>query len=591
MRRLALARNWDNEANSKATALLLGERDPVFFVNEFVWTFDPREPVPFIPFDLYEDQEKALLWLRDLIDRGKDGVFEKSRDMGATWLTAAFAVWAWLFRPGATIGFGSRKLELVDKIGDPKCIFDKIRFIIRNLTPWLLKAKAPGYDPTKHDNFCKIINPANRATITGEGGDEIGRGGRTTIYFVDEAAFLPRPLLVDQALSANSRCKVYVSTPRGANNPFAVKRLSGKFPVFTLHWRSDPRKTAWCVVPLDWEGYIVGEGEFAGELEIGENILDYGLGPAPEPPEGYKVIYPWYEELKLKEDPVTVAQEYDIDYSASLEGVIVPAKWLRACVGLVLPKGLPVAGFDVAAGGSANNAYVLRRGPVIDRIDVWKEPGDPQTAAYDAAVRVLAKAEADGAAKVLFDVIGVGSGAAPAFKLARRKLSFSWTGVNVGESPTETVWPDRMKSKEKFANLKAELWWRLRVRAERTYQYVVLGIGHPPEDLLSLPPGTNTELLIAQASGVRFFETETGKIIVESKKQLADRGVASPDVAEALVLSFAPQSLTSRATRAGNSRPVSLEASAGDVKAVGLTKLPGHTLIDQKRRRGGGRSA
>ena len=187
-------------------ALLLAERDPVFFMNEFCWTYDPREPTPFIPFDLFPDQEKAVEFLKDLMERGKDGILEKSRDMGATWLTAAFAVWVWLFKPGAAIGFGSRKLELVDKIGDPKCIFEKIRTIINNLPAWLLQVKAAGYDPKQHDNFCKIVNPGNRATITGEGGDEIGRGGRTTLYFVDEAAFLPRPLMVDQALSANSRC-------------------------------------------------------------------------------------------------------------------------------------------------------------------------------------------------------------------------------------------------------------------------------------------------------------------------------------------------------------------------------------------------
>lgn len=581
MRRLELARNWDSDPKAKATALIIGERDPSFFVNEFVWTYDPREPVPFIPFDLYEDQEKALAFLLDLMTRGKDGVLEKSRDMGATWLTAAFAVWVWLFRPGAAVGFGSRKLELVDKLGDPKCIFDKIRFIIRNLPTWLLKERAPGFDPRQHDNFCKIINPANGATITGEGGDEIGRGGRTTVYFVDEAAFLPRPLLVDQALSANSRCKIYVSTPRGANNPFAAKRLSGKFPICTLHWRGDPRKTAWCLVPIAWEGRIDQEGE----LELGDSVLDYGLGTPPEPPDGYRVIYPWYEELCLKEDPVAIAQEYDIDYSASLEGVIIPARWLRACVGLSLPTGTPFAGFDVGA-GAAENVYLKRAGPVIQRIVRWREE-DPT----DAALKVVRMGEEDKIRRLFYDAIGPGAGIGGALKLARRSLGFAWTGVNVGLPPTETIWPDRMKSKEKFANLKAELWWRMRTRVERTYQYVVMGIAHPPEDMLALPPGPDTEALIAQLSGVRYFEQDTGKIIVESKKQLADRGVASPDVAEALVLSFAPQSLTSRATRSGNARPVSLEASAGDVKAVGLKRLPGHTIIDQKRRQGGGRSA
>jgi len=549
-------------------ALLLASRDPVFFVNEFCWTYDPREANPFLPFDLYPDQEGVLRFLADLVNRGVDGVLEKSRDMGATWLTAAVAVWLWLFRPGAAVGFGSRKLELVDKIGDPKAIFDKIRTIIRNLPPWLMQAKCPGFDPKVHDNHCKIINPNSKATITGEGGDEIGRGGRTLIYFVDEAAFLARPHLVDQALTANSFCKIYLSTPHGGNNPFAVKRLSGKYPVFTLHWKSDPRKTHWAIVPIEWEGTIDSDGD----LELGEYVHSYGLSNPPEAPDGYKIIYPWYEGLVLREDPITVAQEYDIDYAASLEGVIIPARWLRACVGLGLPDGTRFAGFDVAAGGSAENVYLQRAGPNVRRIIRWRED-DPTSATF----KVIGYAEADLVKRLFFDVIGVGAGVGGSMKLARRALTFAWTGVNVGESPTATVWPDRMKSKEKFANLKAELWWRLRVRVERTYQYVHLGISHPPEDLLSLPPGPDTEALISQVSGVRYFEQDSGKIIVESKKSLEERGVASPDLAEALVLSFAPVSLSTRATRSGSSRSSEEPTSAAVAKA--------YQLIDPKKPR------
>lgn len=566
-------------------ALLLAERDPAFFIEEFCWTYDPREDTPFIPFLLFENQRAAVRWLQDLVDRGKDGILEKSRDAGATWITAAFAVWLLLFRPGAAVGFGSRKLELVDKLGDPKSIFDKIRTIIRNLPPWLMIAKANGYDPKAHDNFCKIINPSNGATITGEGGDEIGRGGRTLIYFIDEAAFLPRPLLVDQALSANARSKVYVSTPKGANNPFALKRLSGRFPVFTIHWKDDPRKTSWIVVPEAWEPMLDQEGEL---VLSDDDVIDFGpgtLSPPEKLPAGSKVIFPWYEEQCLKYDPVTIAQEYDIDYSASLEGVVIPARWLRACVGLDLPaSSVGTSGFDVAGGGSAENAYIHRLGPVVTRIIRWREAGDPQTAATEASFRVIRFTEEDRARRLYYDVVGVGSAVGGAIKMVGRTLPFAWTGVNTGKSPTETIWPDRMKSTEKFANLKAEMWWRLRVRAQKTFEYVTKGIDHPKDELLSLPPGPDTEALIAQLSNVRYFDTETGKIIIETKRQLADRGVASPDIAEALILSFAPIALTtSRVTKHGGKAPT---VRAPGAKTAHAMPTAPHTVIDQARRKG-----
>lgn len=476
--------------------------------------------------------------------------------MGATWLTAAFAVWMWLFRPGSAIGFGSRKLELVDKLGDPKSIFEKIRFILRHLPPWLLEAQAAGFDLATHATYCRIINPANGSTITGEGGGEIGRGGRTTVYFVDEAAFLPHPLLVDQALSSNSRCRVYVSTPRGAGTPFAVKRHSGRYPVLTLHWRDDPRRSHWAVVRAGWVARI----DETGALVLADDdVLARGLGTEPPPAlldadgcaidDGTRMIYPWWEEVQLKEDPLTIAREYEIDYSASLEGVIVPARWLRACVGLALPRGQRVAGYDVAAGGTAENVYLMRAGPVVERIVRWRDE-DPTRAAF----HVVRLAEEDRVHRLLFDSIGVGAGTAGAIRLMRRRLTFACTGINVGVAPTRARWPDGQTSQEKFANLKIELWWRLRMRAERTYQHVTLGASYPPEDLLSLPPGPDTEALIAQVSNVRFFETETGKTVAESKRQLAERGVVSPDIAEALVLSLAAPAVSSSPTRSGDAR-------------------------------------
>ena len=59
-------------------------------------------------------------------------------------------------------------------------------------------------------------------------------------------AFFERPQLVDPSLSATTNCRQDISTPNCVGNPFAVKRFGGKIPVFTFHWRDDPRKDdAW----------------------------------------------------------------------------------------------------------------------------------------------------------------------------------------------------------------------------------------------------------------------------------------------------------------------------------------------------------
>ena len=61
------------------------------------------------------------------------GLIEKSRDMGATWLCCAISVHLFLFWSGASIGWGSKDAKVVDALGDPDSILEKIRILMRNL--------------------------------------------------------------------------------------------------------------------------------------------------------------------------------------------------------------------------------------------------------------------------------------------------------------------------------------------------------------------------------------------------------------------------------------------------------------------------
>lgn len=245
---------------------------PVEFINDWGFTFDPRNievGLPaVVPFLLFPKQEEFILWVRDRWQGREDGLAEKSRDMGVSWLCVGFAVWMWLFYPGAVIGFGSRKEEYVDDSADPKSLFWKIRQFIALLPP---EFRPVGWNEKKHAPFMAISNPENGASIVGEAGDNIGRGNRTSLYFKDESAFYERPEKIDAALSQTSNCKIDLSTVNGAGNPFYRKRHGGRISVFTFHWRDDPRKND-----------------------------------------------AWYQKQKATLDAVIVAQEIDIDYNASV---------------------------------------------------------------------------------------------------------------------------------------------------------------------------------------------------------------------------------------------------------------------------------
>jgi hypothetical protein len=89
--------------------------------------------------------------------------------------------------------------------------------------------------------------------------------------------------------------------------------------------------------------------------------------------------------------------------------------------------------------------------------------------------------------------------------------------INVGESPYDP---------EKYANLKAELYWGLRMRAQAG-------------DL----SGSMDEKLIGQLAGIRYKHNARGQIVIESKEDARKRGVKSPDRAEAVMLAFAQHEL------------------------------------------------
>jgi hypothetical protein len=204
-----------------------------------------------MPFVLFKRQRQLIRFFRACVDNEANGLVEKSRDMGATWCAVSFAVWLWLFRPGASVGFGSRKAQLVDRIGDVDSIFEKLRLLLRALP---LEFRPSSYDAA----YMKLVNNDNGATITGESGDEIGRGGRKLVYVVDEAAHLEHPESIEAALSENTRVRIDISSVNGVGNVFYRRREAsvdwepktkvekGKTYAFVLDWRDHPEKTeAW----------------------------------------------------------------------------------------------------------------------------------------------------------------------------------------------------------------------------------------------------------------------------------------------------------------------------------------------------------
>ena len=135
-------------------------RDPLFWVNSFVWTYDPRlkqSVVPFVTYASYQDE--TILAIVDSIESGGDVLIEKSRDMGASWLCLLVFTWYWHFHPEKSFLVASRKEDLVDKTDDPDSLFWKIDFILKWEPSWL----APIHERTS----LHFLNVENDSTIDG----------------------------------------------------------------------------------------------------------------------------------------------------------------------------------------------------------------------------------------------------------------------------------------------------------------------------------------------------------------------------------------------------------------------------------------
>lgn len=336
---------------------------PADFIHDWGMTFDPRNaevglPTT-VPFLLFAKQREFIGFVHERWRMREDWLAEKSRDMGVSWLCVAFAVWMWLYHPGSVAGFGSRKEEYVDRLGDPKSLFWKVRAFINFLPP---EFRPKGWNERAHAPFMRISNPENGAAIIGEAGDNIGRGNRTSIYFKDESAFYERPELIDAALSQTSNCKGDVSTPNGAGNPFYKKRKGGKIKVFTFHWRDDPRKDD-----------------------------------------------AWYAKQLETLDEVVVAQEIDINYEASVTDAFIPGVLVDAAQkngpADVEPVGQLQWGLDVARFGDDKSVLTKRRGRVVLSQEKWGQIDTMQL-----ANEVWAQAMAEKPAQIAVDVIGVGAG-------------------------------------------------------------------------------------------------------------------------------------------------------------------------------------
>ena len=493
--------------------LELCKQDFFHWCHNWVFTYNPQnvgsDISPWLPFVLFPKQVELIKFFDARLANTEDGLIEKSRETGYSWVTVAWAVHKWRFVEGFVSTFTANKEDSVDKIGNSKSLFEKARLLLKFLPVWMLPF---GFKFGQHDSFMRIVNPENGNIMNGEAGEQAGRGGRSTVVFLDEAAFIENAERVEAATSANAKTRIWGSTVNGMGNLFARKRFGGKLrpeQIFRLHWKDDPRKTE-----------------------------------------------EWAKKERLRLEDHIWASEYDLDYSASVEGICIPAKWVNAAKEIrkhikVEPEIEGVSGGDVG-GGKAKSTVVTRFGSVVVLPEAWMDPDTVETAFRMLDAVQNAKIENSNGTicrshVLYFDSISVGQGVLSVLT-KHDKDDLLTIPVNTGEPPSDMFWSDQKTSKEKFYNSKAELWFICRERFKCTYEYLLYlqgqpgGISHDHSEIIILPDdgeGPHAIQLASELSLPKWTRNERGKIVMERKSAMIKRGIPSTDYADGLILTFA----------------------------------------------------
>ena len=251
-------------------------------------------------------------------------------------------------------------------------------------------------------------------------------------------------------------------------------------------------------------------------------------------------------EIMKDEDYDLYLHVYEGQPIANSALAIIPPAWARAAVDIhkflgMDDSGEKSTGFDVSDEGSDPNAQVYMSGVVVTGMKEWKDtdPNSAATQTWDDSLDY-------GSHRIVFDSIGVGAGAKGELRQCKERY------VNSARVPPTVIGydaggairnPDAMyreakSNRDMFLNSKAQEWWALRDACHNAYK-ARQGKDFDADNIVSfdsetIPPALLDKCLAEMSAPRR--EYVGGKVKVESKDKLKKRGIASHNLADAVIM-------------------------------------------------------
>ena len=226
---------------------------------------------------------------------------------------------------------------------------------------------------------------------------------------------------------------------------------------------------------------------------------------------------------------------------------VIKRSWVEAAIDAHIKLDIDMTGqnnvgYDVADSGNDKNAIAQFNGAICEYIEEWKAPEDELD---KSALRAWSFV---GEGLLIYDSIGVGAHVGATLK---NKGHINHSKFNAGDAvyKPDKEYSPKITNKQKFENLKAQAWQDVADRLRNTFNAVNKGMEFDPSDMISISSEIKElEALKTELCSPHKDYSKRGLDMVESKKDMAKRGIKSPNKADAFIMGACPHLVRARRT-------------------------------------------
>lgn len=278
---------------------------------------------------------------------------------------------------------------------------------------------------------------------------------------------------------------------------------------------------------------------------------------------------PWFpdvlEQQRKRDKEIMPRAKYlhvwEGHYGDSVDNAIIYPDWFDACVDShkklgIKTEGIKVVSHDPSDEGPDDKGYCRRHGILVTELDLL-DKGDVNHGCDWAVTKALK----DMPDVFVWDSDGIGAS-------LKRNLSqtlgaknvklTAFSGASGVESPGKRFdpvdgdfyAPSLKTNKDVFYNRRAQAYWQLRNRIYLTYLAVDRGEYQDPATLISFSSKSQyVDVLRSELCMIPRKENGIGKIQLMTKQEMKKQGIASPNLADSVMMAFSTSSTHKSPTR------------------------------------------